>query len=337
MKLSDFDYELPENLIAQDAAKPRDSARLMVISKDGALEHRIFRDIINYLKPGDVLVLNSTKVLKMKLVGKKESGSRAEIILTGCMDKKENIWRCHVKARNPIVGTRILFSDGHALIISQPSVDEFMIRLSSDAILKHGLLPNPPYIKHNVHNEYQTVYAKEDMEDKKLYRGSLAAPTAGLHFTKSLLKRLREKGVKVVFIKLHVGFGTFLPVYDMDKHETEKEYFEIPNKAAKVINERKGRLIVVGTTTLKALESSSDQDGKIISGTGYSGIFIKPGFRFRSGTDALVTNFHLPKSSLIMLTCAFAGTNKILDAYHVAVKEKYRFFSLGDAMMIWNR
>jgi S-adenosylmethionine:tRNA ribosyltransferase-isomerase len=333
MNILEYDYRLPEELIAQHPAIPRDYARLMVLQEEKII-HKRFSDIAGYLRKGDVLVLNSTKVIRSKLVGKKDSGSSAEIILTDCLDKGNNIWECHIKARNPHVGTRILLGKGaDATLIRQNSVDRFSVRISGKFSFDDALLPNPPYIKHDVtEEEYQTVYARECRG-----KGSLAAPTAGLHFTKDLLRKIKDKGVKIVFIALHVGFGTFLPIMDdIEDHKTEGEYFEISKNAAKTINNRKGRLIVVGTTTLKALESSV-ADGKIMPAKKVSEIFIYPGHEFSSRPDALITNFHLPKSSLLLLTCAFCGKERIMHSYKEAVEKKYRFYSLGDAMMMYRK
>ena len=330
MKLSEFNYYLPKELIAQHPARPRDDCRLMVLHKDKTKDkivHERFFDIIKYLNKGDVLVMNSTKVIQAKLVGNKSSGSSAEIILTKEIDKKKNIWECRIKTRNPHPGVKIFLDKGYGIIMEQISIDRFKIRLSNKKLLQKAILPNPPYIKHDVTSEeYQTIYAKHD--------GSLAAPTAGLHFTKTLLKKIKDKGVKIAFVRLHVGFGTFLQLpEDIKNLKTEPEYFEIPENTADLINRRKGRLFVVGTTTLKALESSSEK-GKIIPSKGYSDIFVRPGHIFSCGADALLTNFHLPKSSLILLTCAFGGSKKIINAYSQAIRHNYRFYSLGDAMLI---
>jgi S-adenosylmethionine:tRNA ribosyltransferase-isomerase len=324
MELSDFDYSLSDELIAQRPAIPRDHSRLLIVRKGLQDDH--FYNILSYLKKGDVLVLNDTKVLKAKLVGKKSTGSPAEIILTKHI--KGPYWHARIKTRSPKKGQVIILRGGRVDIIKSISIDEFLIRLNSKKILNSAVLPNPPYIKNGVRSsEYQTVYSWR--------RGSLAAPTAGLHFTKRLLEKIKKKGVKIAYVTLHIGYGTFLPVaQDIKNHKTEPENYEISGKCAKAINERKGRLMVVGTTTLKALESSS-QDRKVIPGMGVSGIFIYPGHKFRSGADILITNMHLPKSSLIILTCAFGNTKRIMDAYKHAVSRKYRFYSLGDAMMVF--
>ena len=331
MDLSEFYHHLPESLIAQHPAHPKDSSRLLVLNDDRTMQHKRFYDLISYLKKDDVLVLNSTKVLHAKLEGKKQSGSAAEIILTRCMNRKKLVYEARIRTRNPHLGMKILLDKAYATIISRKSIDEFIIRLSDKKALNNASLPNPPYIKHGVlDEEYQTVFARVSRD-----KGSLAAPTAGLHFTRKYLEDIKKKGVKIVFITLHVGFGTFLPIMDdIASHKTEEEYFEISNSAAKNINGRKGRLIVVGTTTLKALESSS-KNRIIFPCRKSSGIFIYPGHEFSSGADALITNFHLPKSGLILLTCAFGGRERIMHAYDIAVKKRYRFYSLGDAMLIF--
>lgn len=351
--LSDFDYNLPDKLIAQISVSPKDSSKLMIVKSENKnqnknkinIEHKHFYDIINYLNKGDVLVLNNTKVMHTKLIGekinenkstgKKEIGSSAEITLTKKLEK--NIYECHIKTKNPNKGTKIILPGGNAEITEKKSIDLFVIKLSDEAkILKNAQLTTPPYIKRKLNDEeYQTIFAKEDTKNEI---NSIAAPTAGLHFTKSLLEKIKKKGIKIIFIKLHVSYGTFLPVYDVNNHKMEPEYYEISKKEADAINNRKkeypkSKLIVVGTTTLKALETSS-KNGKILPKKGWSEIFIKPEHKFNSNLDCLITNFHLPRSTLIMLVSAFFGREKIMKAYDVAVKEKYRFYSLGDAMML---
>ncbi len=324
MDLKLFDYTLPVQLIAQHPARPRDSSRLLVVQKNSV--HRRFSDIVDYLLPGDVLVLNETKVAAAKLVGKKVSGSAAEVVLT----KKINAvtYTCHVKTKNPHVGTEIKFKKGIGTIVGQQSIDEFVIRFEHTQVLQDAVLPTPPYIRRSVSKEeYQTVYSKKT--------GSLAAPTAGLHFTTRLLRAIRKKGVQIVFITLHVSYGTFKKIDSaIEKYRMDPEWFEISPLAAKIINERKGRLFVVGTTTLKALESSS-HNRRIIPQKGESRLFIYPPFTFHSGADALITNFHLPQSTLLLLTCAFGGRRRVLDAYRAAVQKRYRFYSLGDAMLLY--
>jgi S-adenosylmethionine:tRNA ribosyltransferase-isomerase len=333
MDIKDFYYLLPDSLIAQYPAMPRDSSKLMILNYDGSIKHKKFFNIIDFLKSGDVLVLNKTKVIRAKLVGKKETGSRAEIILIRLVDAKNNLWEARIKTKNPNPGIKILIGKENVEIIKRKSVDEYIIRLSSRKILEKAMLPSPPYIRRELTElEYQTVYSKK--------QGSLAAPTAGLHFTRGLLNKIRQKGVKIVFVTLHVGFGTFLPITrNIENHRTEAEYFEITRSCAdkinnRTVNDKTGRLVVVGTTSLKALESCA-KDNKIYPAKRYSDIFIYPGHKFNSGTDILITNFHLPKSSLILLTSAFAGRERLMKAYDIAVKEQYRFYSLGDAMMIY--
>ena len=323
MNLDNFSYILPEERIAQRAVSPRDSAKLLIL--DNIITHTTFSHIIDYLSAGDILVMNETKVLHAKLVGKKLSGSPAEVVLLKKI--KPLVYACKIKTKNPHVDVRILFKNGEGIIIAQKSIDEFIIRLSSVKILKDALLPTPPYIKRKVTNgEYQTVYSKKE--------GSLAAPSAGLHFTGRLLEKIRKKGITIVTLTLHISYGTFKNIdHEIAHHHMDPEWFEISEHAAKTINNRKGKLIAVGTTTLKALESSA-KNGKVYATKGFSTLFIYPPFKFHSDTDALITNFHLPKSTLLLLTCAFGGTTRILDAYYSAIKKKYRFYSLGDAMMI---
>ncbi|MFH1173936.1 MAG: tRNA preQ1(34) S-adenosylmethionine ribosyltransferase-isomerase QueA [archaeon] len=321
-ELSDYDYVLPEERIAQFPAKPRDACKLLVLGKN--VTHTTFTHLVEYLEKGDVLVLNHTKVVKAKLTGKKTTGSPAEIILLNRL--ATNTYTCRIKTRNPVVGTKFLLGKGAAEVVAQAG-DMFTVRFSTPSLMQEASLPNPPYIKHTVtDNDYQTVFSKK--------KGSVAAPTAGLHFTKRLLEKIRKKGIVLCFLTLHVGYGTFLPVRNLSENVMEEEQYAIPQSVAAAINNRKGRLFVVGTTTLKALESSS-RNGTIIPGSGASQLFIKPGHAFQSGADALLTNFHLPKSTLILLTCAFAGRERVLAAYEEAIDKKYRFYSLGDAMLIF--
>ncbi|HYD04024.1 MAG TPA: tRNA preQ1(34) S-adenosylmethionine ribosyltransferase-isomerase QueA [Alphaproteobacteria bacterium] len=330
MNLDDYSYELPESLIAQHPADPRDSCKLMIIGKN-KIEHGIFRDILSQFSKGDILVLNNTKVKHSKLLGKKESGSAAEITLL--KNISANIYEAKIKTKNPLVGTKIILHHATAEIIMQKNIDTFVVKLDNKNALKDAVMPSPPYIKHVVTDkEYQTVYSDKKKE------GSLASPTAGLHFTKSLLAKIQKKGVKIVYITLHVSYGTFKNIEDVKTYVMEPEHYEISNQAAKIINNRdkkKNRLFVVGTTTLKALETSASKSGKIIAGSAESTLFIYPPYKFKSGTDALITNFHLPKSTLLLLTCAFGERKRILDAYHAAIKNNYRFYSLGDSMIIY--
>jgi S-adenosylmethionine:tRNA ribosyltransferase-isomerase len=322
MFLDSYAYDFRDGLIAQRLASPRDTCRLLVLDDD--IMHGTFRGIIDYLEPGDVLVLNDTKVTYSKLVGKKESGSPAEVILLKKISDK--IYEAKIKTRNPHTETRIICKNGRILIKKQINIDTFAIELSDDKILEGAILPTPPYIKRKLDDkEYQTEFSKRE--------GSLAAPTAGLHFTKRLLKKISDKGVKIACITLHVSYGTFKKIDDIKSYIMDPEYYDISKDAADIINNRIGRLVVCGTTTLKALETSS-KSGKIIPGKGASRLFIYPPYKFRSGTDILITNFHLPKSTLLLMTCAFGGKKKVLDAYDVAIKKGYRLFSLGDAMMI---
>ncbi|MFO8016047.1 MAG: tRNA preQ1(34) S-adenosylmethionine ribosyltransferase-isomerase QueA [Candidatus Woesearchaeota archaeon] len=330
MRPEDFDYRLPENLIAQRPAKPKDSSRLMVVkrAKEGiAVEHKRFHDIISYLEKDDVLVINETRVSRAKLTGRKITGSRAEIMLTERISKTD--LRARVKGRGVRKGNRYSFGDGLECEIIDSEDDIFTVRFSRPPKEEEMELPLPPYVTEKISDdsEYQTVYSRED--------GSLAAPTAGLHFTEKLLERIKRKGVKIARICLHIDFGTFLPVRGkLEEHRMHEEHYEINSEAAEMINSRKGRLIAVGTTSVRALESSSDKKGNVIPGKGRTGIFIYPGYRFRLEYDAMITNFHLPKSSLLMLVSAYFGRESILAAYEEAVKERYRFYSLGDSMML---
>ena len=321
MNLNNYSYRLPDELIAQKPFYPRDECRLLVIDK--TRKDVKFKDILEYFHKNDVLVLNDTRVTHSKIYGKKETGSSAEVILLKKITG--NVFEAKIKTKNPLVGTKIIFKKGFAEIISQKNIDTFVVELSNAKILNEAVLPTPPYIKRKLKDsEYQTIFSKND--------GSLASPTAGLHFTKNLLQQISRKGVKIVYITLHVSYGTFKNIDDVATYVMDPEYYSISKETADAINNRKGRLIVCGTTTLKALETAST--GKINSGSGWSTLFIYPPYKFKSGTDVLITNFHLPKSTLLLLTCAFGGRERILAAYKEAVRKKYKFFSLGDAMMI---
>ena len=338
LKTEDFKYELPEELIAQVPAEKRDLSRLMVMDrKTGALSHRHFYDIVDYLNEGDVLVLNRSRVIPARLFGKRaDTGADIEILL---LRKVENdVWEALVKpGKKCKLSTRIIFGDGElcAEITEITEEGNRILRFScengsvSDAIHRIGQMPLPPYITSRASEKerYQTVYSKEE--------GSSAAPTAGLHFTPELLKKLEDKGVKIVTVLLHVGLGTFRPVKEREikNHVMHAEWFSVSEDAAKTINERKGRLICVGTTSCRVLESVSDENGVIKSCEGETAIFIYPGYRFKA-VEALITNFHLPESTLIMLVSAFSDREKVLNAYETAVKERYRFFSFGDAMFL---
>ncbi|MBR9691481.1 tRNA preQ1(34) S-adenosylmethionine ribosyltransferase-isomerase QueA [Candidatus Woesearchaeota archaeon] len=324
MKLADFNYELPKERIAQKPVSPRDNSRLMIVSD--SVEHKFFFEIIDYLSKGDVLVVNETKVVPAKLVGKKDTGTKVELIVE---EVDGNRCKCWIKSKNPKTGNRLIFGKFIGKIVKQDKAEvEVVFNADVNLIMKKiGELPTPPYVKRKLDrdSQYQTVYSKK--------KGSIAAPTAGLHFTKELLGKIKKKGVKIAKICLHVDFGTFLPVRDLKKHKMHSEYFEIDKKNADLINNRKRKLIVVGTTSMRALESVAEK-GKVRAKRGNTKLFIKPGYRFKMKYDAMITNFHLPKSTLLMLVSAFVGRKKILDAYKIAVKEKYMFFSFGDAMLL---
>lgn len=340
MKASDFSYELPEELIAQEPIKERHMSRLMVLDRDtGEIEHRVFKDIIEYLNEGDCLVLNDTRVIPARLLGKREdTGGKIEFVLLKQVDK--DIWEVILKpGRRAKPGTRFVFGDGElkAEIIEVIEEGNRLVRFEYDGvfeqILDHvGIMPLPPYITRRLEDSerYQTVYSK--------YRGSAAAPTAGLHFTRELLHRIEAKGVKVAYITLHVGLGTFRPVKveNIEEHKMHSEYYNISEETCNKINNARQngkRVIAVGTTSSRVLETVAGEDGRMSPGTGWTEIFIYPGYRFRV-VDSLITNFHLPESTLIMLVSALAGRDKILEAYNTAVRERYRFFSFGDAMFI---
>ena len=340
MKTSDFYYDLPKELIAQDPLEDRSSSRLLHLSmKDGSIEHRHFTDILEYLHEGDCLVINDTRVIPARLYGhKEETGALIEILL---LKRKENdTWECLVKpGKKARPGARITFGDGILKGEILDIVDEGnrLIRFEYDGIFEEildqlGEMPLPPYITHKLKdkNRYQTVYAKND--------GSAAAPTAGLHFTEDLLKKVEEKGVKIAHVTLHVGLGTFRPVKvdDVEQHHMHSEFYVVEEDQAKLINDTKkrgGRVISVGTTSCRTLESATGDDGILRTGSGWTDIFIYPGYRFKM-IDGLITNFHLPESTLLMLVSALAGKDRIMAAYEEAVKQRYRFFSFGDSMLI---
>ena len=340
MKTSDFYFDLPQELIAQDPLEDRSSSRLLVLDKkNGDIEHHIFRDIVDFLNPGDCLVVNNTKVIPARLFGVKE-GTQAKIELLLLKRKEHDIWETLVKpGKKARVGTRILFGDGLLTgeVIDVVEEGNRLIRFHYEGIFEEildqlGQMPLPPYITHQLKdkNRYQTVYAKHD--------GSAAAPTAGLHFTPELLKKIEEKGVNIAHVTLHVGLGTFRPVKveDVTQHHMHSEFFFIEEDQAELINETKkqgGRVISVGTTSCRTLESAAAEDGRVKACSGWTDIFIYPGYRFKT-IDALITNFHLPESTLLMLVSALAGKEHIMHDYEVAVKERYRFFSFGDAMFI---
>ena len=338
MKLSDFMYDLPEERIAQTPVEPRDHSRLMVLHRDThAIEHRHFFDIVEYLNPGDVLVINETKVIPARLYGERPTGGAVEVLLLKQLGPKR--WETLVRPGKKLKpGAEVIFGDGRLTCRVLESTDvggrivEFACEGSFEAALDAlGEMPLPPYIHEKLEDRdrYQTVYAKQD--------GSAAAPTAGLHFTPELLARIREKGVDIVPVLLHVGLGTFRPVKveNIEEHEMHSEYFEVTQEAADRVNaarDRGGRIIAVGTTSVRTLESAAE-DGRLVAKRGDTSIFIKPGYRFQL-VDALITNFHLPGSTLIMLVSALWDRERILEAYKIAVEAEYRFFSFGDAMLI---
>ena len=338
MKLTDFSYELPKELIAQHPAEPRDHARLMLYDrKTGAVEHKHFYDLVDELRAGDVLVFNDSKVIPARLYGKRvPTGGKVEVLLLTPVG--EDRWEGLVKpGKKALPGTTIEFPGGlQAEVLDRTDFGGRVVHFTYDGVFddiidKIGEMPLPPYIHEKMEdpNEYQTVYARE--------RGSAAAPTAGLHFTDELLQKIRDKGVEEVFVTLHVGLGTFRPVEEenIEDHQMHSEFYSITPEAADAINRAKAegrRIIAVGTTSIRTLESAGTT-GKLKAGSGWTNIFIYPGFTFHI-VDALVTNFHLPESTLLMLISALSTREQILHAYEIAVKEKYRFFSFGDAMFI---
>lgn len=341
MKTSDFFYELPENLIAQTPIEPRNASRLMILhKKTGELEHRIFKNLGEYLRPGDCLVLNDTRVIPARIYGVKEgTGAVVEFLLVS--QKENDVWECLCKpGKRAKIGTKFSFGEGkligEIIDINEDDGNRF-VKFSCDgsiyAVLDEiGAMPLPPYIKEKLKDKerYQTVYSKE--------LGSAAAPTAGLHFTPEMLDEIRESGVKTAYVTLHVGLGTFRPVKvdDVTKHKMHTEHYIMPQKTADMINETKkngGRVICVGTTSCRTVESVATKNGCVCADEDDTSIFIYPGYEFKC-MDALITNFHLPESTLIMLVSAFAGFDNIMNAYNTAVAEKYRFFSFGDAMFI---
>lgn len=340
MKRQDFYYELPEELIAQDPLEDRSSSRLLVLDrKSGAVSHHVFREITEYLREGDCLVINDTKVIPARLIGSKiGTDARIEVLLL--KRKENNIWETLVKpGKKAKVGTKISFGDGLLVgeVIDIVEEGNRLIRFSFEGIFEEildqlGQMPLPPYITHQLQdkNRYQTVYAK--------HTGSAAAPTAGLHFTPELLKEIEERGIEIAKVTLHVGLGTFRPVKvdEITDHHMHSEFYQIDEEAAAKINKAKesgGRVICVGTTSCRTVESAADEGGRLEAKSGWTEIFIYPGYRFKV-LDGLITNFHLPESTLIMLVSALAGRENVLAAYEEAVKERYRFFSFGDAMLV---
>ena len=341
MKLEEFDFYLPEELIAQTPLLKRDTSKLLTINrKENTYEHKVFSDIVDYFNPGDTLVLNNTRVMPARLYGqKKDTGAAIEVLLL--KNKEHNMWECLVKPAKRIkVGSIVSFGEGIMEAECVKVLDdgfryfEFKYEgIFQERLDELGTMPLPPYIKERLTDKerYQTVYSKEV--------GSSAAPTAGLHFTNELLDKIKQKGVNIVYLTLHVGLGTFRPVSveNIEDHDMHSEYYTLDEETANVINETKkngGRVFSVGTTSTRTLETiARDNDGEIVPASGWTNIFIYPGFEFKC-VDGLITNFHLPKSSLIMLVSAFYNREKVLELYKIAVENKYRFFSFGDAMII---
>ncbi|WP_244833267.1 tRNA preQ1(34) S-adenosylmethionine ribosyltransferase-isomerase QueA [Clostridium sp. BJN0001] len=340
MDVKEFDYYLPEELIAQHPLKERDASRLMVLDKDtGNIEHKIFHDIIDYLNPNDTLVLNNTRVMPARLIGHKEvTGGKIEFLLL----KRENgdDWDCLAKpGKYAKEGKKFTFGDGllEAEVIKVKPDGNRTVRfyykgIFEEVLDKLGEMPLPPYIHEKLEDKemYQTVYSKE--------KGSAAAPTAGLHFTKELLQKIKDKGVNVTYLTLHVGLGTFRPVKveNVEDHQMHSEYYHLSQETADIVNktkERGNKVVAVGTTSVRTLESVADENGHLKEQGGWTSIFIYPGYKYKV-VDRLITNFHLPQSTLVMLVSALAGKDKIMNAYKEAVNEKYRFFSFGDAMFI---
>ncbi len=340
MNVRDFYFDLPEELIAQEPLQQRDMARLMVLHKGtGDIEHRTFRDITDYLDPGDCLVLNDTRVIPARLLGRKaETLGRMEFVLLN--NKGGDVWEVMVKpGRRARIGAKFVFGDGelNAEVLEETKIGTRYVKFYYEGLFdkildKLGKMPLPPYIKRQLEDNemYQTVYSKNE--------GSAAAPTAGLHFTESLLEDIEKRGVHVVYITLHVGLGTFRPVKveRVEDHEMHSEFFVVSQESADTINRARksgGKIVSVGTTSTRTLESSCDGDGNILAQSGWTDIFIYPGYKYKA-IDALITNFHLPESTLIMLVSALAGRENIMNAYKEAVAKRYRFFSFGDAMLI---
>lgn len=340
MKVSDFYFELPEELIAQDPLKDRSSSRLLVLDKGtGEIEHRIFKDITSYLREGDCLVINDTKVIPARLFGVKED-TEAKIEVLLLKRKEHDVWETLVKpGKKARPGAVIVFGDGllKGTVMDVGEEGNRLIQFSYEGIFEEildrlGHMPLPPYITHQLQdkNRYQTVYARHD--------GSAAAPTAGLHFTRELLQQIEDMGVTIAHVTLHVGLGTFRPVKvdDILDHHMHSEYYIVEEKEAKKVNDTKaagGRVICVGTTSCRTIESAASEQGMLKAGSGWTDIFIYPGYQFKI-LDALITNFHLPESTLVMLVSALAGRKQVLNAYSQAIKERYRFFSFGDAMLV---
>ena len=327
MDISQFDYNLPKSQISQFPEKRRDNARLLILDS-GRISHKHFYDITDYFKRGDILVLNDTRVKPSKVIGKKSTGAQVQVVIETIAgsDYAKNSYICRVKGHT---------KKGDTIAFNNTLSGKVLDRFDAFTIIQFNKKPldlsvaYPYYVNNNNIDPryYQTVFAKKEAR-------SLAAPTAGLHFSDSLLNKLRAKGVKIVKLSLDIGFGTFMPIYDLKYHKMQPEYMEISKSAADAINKRKGRLFCVGTTVVKALETSSGNDGKIKPFKGYSTLFIAPNYKLKTKIDGLITNFHMPKSSLLLLVSSFYGRKKLLNAYKVALKENYRFLSFGDAMMI---
>ena len=345
LSTADFYYDLPDELIAQHPMSRRDSSRLMVLDRErGTVEHKIFHDIVDHLREGDVLVVNDSKVIPARLYGHVEGREEAGIELLLLKQRELDTWETLVKpGKRARIGSRLVFGGGilRGEIVDIVDEGNRVIKFEYDAengdniyaiLHKIGLMPLPPYITERLEDQsrYQTVYANRE--------GSAAAPTAGLHFTEELLESIKAKGVSIVRVMLHVGLGTFRPVKveKIDEHTMHTEFFSVSEESARIINEARasgGRVICVGTTSCRTLESASDDDGKVKAMSGDTGIFIYPGYKFKA-VDALITNFHLPESTLLMLVSAFYNKDSVMNAYKIAVEEKYRFFSFGDAMFI---
>ncbi len=340
LKKSDFYFDLPQELIAQDPLEDRSSSRLLMLDRDtGQTRHEIFHNIPQYLRPGDCLVLNNTKVIPARLLGEREgTGAHVEVLLLKRREK--DVWETLVKpGKKCRPGTELIFGEGllRGQVLETVEEGNRLIRFTYQGIWEEvldqlGEMPLPPYITHKLQDKsrYQTVYAR--------YEGSAAAPTAGLHFTRELLEAIREMGVEIAYVTLHVGLGTFRPVKEENvlEHHMHSEYYQVTQEAAQQINAAKaagGRIICVGTTSCRTLESAADENGQVRPGCGDTEIFIYPGYRFRV-LDGLITNFHLPESTLVMLVSALAGRERVLSAYEEAVRERYRFFSFGDAMLV---
>ncbi len=323
-----YDFKLPPELIAQEPAEPRDHARLMVLRD--RIEHRFFYNLPEYMERGDVLILNDTRVIRARVHGRKETGGKVELLILEKLG--DNYFRCLVKGKKIREGTVLIFGDirGKVLRKEEGICD---IEFTGDIMeyaRRRGEVPLPPYIKKKIDDEekYQTVFARKE--------GAVAAPTAGLHFTPQLLEKIERMGVRIGYITLHVSYGTFKPVKseDIRHHKMEEEYYVVSEDVARLINHREGRLFAVGTTVMRALESSA-RNGEVHASHGYTRLFIYPGYEFQAGVDALITNFHVPRSSLILLVTAFGGYERIMNAYRIAVEKRYRFYSFGDAMLIF--